>query len=362
MGHKARSLRTRLAWALTGLSVGAAVAVSLAFWGAEKYLEEDSQRRLLERSELGPDHPAARALIAYSDNLAERRDRWLVALTSGGIVLVGLAGWWFSGRLARATLKPFDELVGQIGGLDAEVRGGPRLLHSDDPDLQVIVGALNAHMSQLDAVIQRERAFASAASHELRTPLNVIGGASAVLSASSAAPAHVLGRIDRAVFQARRDLEALLALSRPTEPAPTQLLRVEPLLREVAAMHTDEGSAAAASLIWRVPGDLALPLNAGALSIVFGNLLRNSLRAARGGEIVVEADAHRVVVSDSGPGFPPEVLGATPHPLGARADGGSGLGLYIAHVLAGRQGWRLVLGAGPAGGARAELLFGAQVP
>lgn len=354
-------LRGRLAAALTGLSIVAAALVAFAFWIGEDYLERDSQQRLTTR-EAETAAPDGLALLAYNQDLARRRGTWLVLLLLGGTGAVSIAAWWLSGRIARAGLQPFADLVQQIRGLDTEVRGGPRLLHSTDPELQIIVGALNSHMGALDALIQRERAFSAAASHELRTPLSVIGGASAVLSALPQVPAAVLGRIDRAVAQARRDLEALLALTRASEPAATTPIRLDLLLPEVAALHVEADAGAGTQLHWTLPASLERPLSAGALSIVFGNVLRNALRSARGGEVRVEANEQGIVVSDSGPGFPPDMLGSTPHPRGGRSDGGSGLGLYIAHVLAQRQGWTLTLGQGASGGARVELLFGAKVP
>ena len=350
-------LRGRLAAALTALPVAAVALLALAFWAGEGYLESDSLQRLSVHESAG--RPASD--LAYNEGLVRRRHYWLFALLLGGTGAVGIAAWWLSGRITRAGLQPFGDLVEQIRGLDAEVRGGPRLLHSADPELQVIVSALNAHMAQLDALIQRERTFSAAASHELRTPLTVIGGASAVLSGTPGVPPAVLGRIDRAVAQASRDLEALLALSRPREPGSGVHVRLDQLLPEIAALHLEADPGPGTRLDWDMTAPVARELSAGALSIVFGNVLRNALRAARGGEVRVTATAEGFSVSDNGPGFPPDVLGAPLHPLGARSDGGSGLGLYIAQSLAQRQGWRLSLGAAAGGGARVELLFSPPV-
>ena len=354
-------LRGRIATALTGLSVAAAALLGLGFWGAEEYLERDSQKRLISREAEAGAPAGAQALITYNEDLARRRGYWLFALLVGGTAGVGIAAWWLSGRIAQAGLQPFGALVDQIRRLDPEARGGGRLLHSDDPELQVIVAALNAHMAQLDALLQRERTFSAAASHELRTPLNVIGGASAVLAAAPQVPANVLARIDRAVAQARRDLEALLALSRPRETGELPVVRVDQLLPEIATLYMEADPGAGTTLSWDIAGPVEQRLPAGALSIVFGNALRNALRAARGGEVRVQLTPQSIVVTDSGPGFPPEVVSAPLHPLGARSDGGSGLGLYIAQTLAQRYGWTLALGRGEGGGARVELQFGAQV-
>ena len=351
-------LRGRLAAALTTLAAGAAALLALAFWAGEEYLERDSLQSLLSHeAAAGRDTPAERALLAYNEDLTQRRAYWLFALLFTGTGAVAVTAWWLSGRVARAGLQPLGELVGQIRALDVEARGGPRLLHSADPELQVIVAALNAHMAQLDALIQRERIFSAAASHELRTPLTVIGGASAVLSGLPQVPAAVLGRIDRAVAQARRDLEALLALSRATDAEHHAPLRLDLLLPEIAALHLEADADAGTRVHWDMTPPVERTLSAGALSIVFGNILRNALHAARGGEVRIAVNGSGLSVSDNGPGLPPELLTLPLQPLGTRSDGGSGLGLYIAQNLARRQGWQLSLGRSEAGGARVELQF-----
>jgi signal transduction histidine kinase len=353
-------LRGRLAAALTGLAVAASTLLAIAFWSGEKYLERTSLERLAEheQQQAAATLPSGRAAsLDYSTDLARQRGYWLLALLLGGTALVAAVAWWLSGRIARRSLRPLDELVEQIRGIDLERRDHRLSTDSRDPELKVIVAALNAHMAQLDAYVQRERAFAAAASHELRTPLMVIGGAAAVLGELPQVPPNVLRRIDRAVAQARRDLEALLALSRGREVEAGSRQRLDLLLPEIASLHAAADGDAGTRIHWDMPGPVERDVSAGALSIIFGNVLRNALRAARGGDVRIQVGAGAISVSDSGPGLPDDLIERPSQPLGVRSDGGSGLGLYIAQTLAHRHGWSLTLGRAEGGGARVELRF-----
>lgn len=355
----APGLRGRLALALTALSASMALLLALAFWAGEGWLERNSMRELTRHeTRTSAITLAEQADLAYAEDLTRRRAYWLATLLLGGTAAVAGMAWWLSGRIARRSLLPLGELVEQIRGIDLEQRQHRLTLASPDPELQVIVSALNAHMAELDALVERERAFAAAASHELRTPLTVIGGAAAVLAELPQVPVAVLARIERAVTHARQDLEALLALSRGREPAPASLARLDLLLPDIVAVHRDAIADTGTRLHWDISGPVERRLAVGPLAIIFRNLLRNAVRAAKGGEIRIKVTADGIEVADNGPGLPAELLrGAALTAPAARRDGGSGMGLYIAQVLAQREGWTLAFKAAPGGGACVELRF-----
>lgn len=404
-------LRRRLALALLGLTVAAATFQGLCFWALEYWIERDSLIRLLGREldymietggtpsseppgvgslrqryyrsdqatplhpdiaalepgwhgdvtiggrhhlvlvrELGPG--AGRAYLAYdSRRLQVRGKRQLVSFLFGLAVVVVIA-LWGAQRLAREALTPLAGLVRQIRALDPEQRG-PRLIAVGDPELNVISDALNAHMERLDAVIERERAFSSAASHELRTPLTVIRGAVELLEAGAPDPGKPLARISRAVAQAQADLDALLALSRLRESPPSRVLDLDRLLPEWAELD----DAHSARLEWRLT-PMRLVASPGSVHVIFSNLLRNAFRAAGPtGTVIVETGDHALRVIDNGPGVPPNELPLVFEPHFRGRDGGTGIGLYVARTLARRHGWRLSLDNRDDGGAIAELRF-----
>jgi len=93
------------------------------------------------------------------------------------------------------------------------------------------------------------------------------------------------------------------------------------------------------------------------------NLFNNAADAGRLVEVAQswDADGLTIEVRDDGPGFPADVLaqaGRVPFPAHA---GGSGIGLFLAHVAIGRLGGNLTLCNGSGGGiARIRLPLGEQ--
>lgn len=404
-------LRQRLALALVGLTVAAAVIQGVCFWAVETWIDRDSLASLLGREldymivtgaktsseppgvgslrqryyrtgqaaplppELaaleagwhedvtlgGRSHlvlvrevaPDDRAYLAYDSRRLQQRGRHQLLSFGFGLAVVVVIALWSARRLARQALQPLDGLVDQIRLLDPEQRG-QRLAAVPDDDLTVISDALNAYMARFDAVIERERAFSSAASHELRTPLTVIGGAVELLAAGVPDPKRPLARISRALAQAHADLDALLALSRLREAAPSAVLDLDRLLPEWAELDDTTTT----RLDWQL-APLQLTASPGSVHVIFSNLLRNAVRAAGPqGTVTVALDGRTLRVVDDGPGIPADELPLVFEPHFRGRDGGTGIGLYVSRALARRHGWRLTLdNRRDRRGAIAELRF-----
>jgi signal transduction histidine kinase len=117
--------------------------------------------------------------------------------------------------------------------------------------------------------------------------------------------------------------------------------------------------------------DLSLDVRAGTqvqgseglLAIAVQNLLDNAIRHARDHgavniDIACRGGRVELAVTDDGAGFADDqlpLLGQRFHRPEGSADGGSGLGLSIAHAIASLHGGGIVLGRSPAGGGRAVL-------
>jgi signal transduction histidine kinase len=103
--------------------------------------------------------------------------------------------------------------------------------------------------------------------------------------------------------------------------------------------------------------DGAIPARAANLAgLVLANLLANAIEAApRHGRVRLEAKrvegGVEFLVTDSGPGLPPEVREALFRPVRSTKRGGGGVGLAISHRLARHAGGELALVSSDARGA-----------
>ncbi len=392
-------LRRRLAASLISLSVGLASALAALLWLGSEWIESTTLDRVLQReldvyvnanfdpsktspavglrylrptlthettpaelADLGPgsyrdfqldggryhvvvrDVAAGdRAWLLYDVHVFSERERWLHAALVAGVGVIALAAWLMSGWIARRALGPFEDLVARIRAVDPAQRGQRLESWEEDGDLDIIVAALNDHMARLDALIERERAFASAASHELRTPLAAIRGAADVLALMPDAPPQVLERIQRGVADAVADLDALLALSLGRELPASHEIVLEKFLPEVAEPYLKAAEEQQTRIVWESSDSARMRAPAALLAIVFTNLLRNAIRATPGGEVRIAFDRHAIRVADEGEGMTPEQLKSVFEPGAKSRHGGSGMGLYIARTLAQRCGWTLTL-------------------
>ena len=328
---------------------------NLAGLGAGSYrdFEIDAQRYHVLVRELAP---GDRAWLLYDVRDFQRREQWTDRALVAGVLLCGLLAWLASGAVARRALQPLHALVRSIQQLPLDTAGARLQHHTDEGELGVIVDALNQRIAEIEALLVRERAFASASAHELRTPLTVIRNAAELAQAVPAQRAEAVARIERALRRASDTLDALLALSRAHEPPRAETLELSALLQQWAEPHLKDAQADGTQLVWSL-APLTRSVPASVLGIIFTNLLRNALRAARGREVRVSLSQGLLAVEDNGDGIPAEDLPQVFEPGTRGAHGGSGMGLYISKILADRQGWTLSLASAEGKGTRAELRF-----
>lgn len=306
-------------------------------------------------------------------------------LVIAGAVLAGLgaaAGY----LLARRVLRPVRDagkaaaLMAQ-GDLDIRLPEGSDEFGTMNASFNRMAENLRGRMTDLEEGQARERRSVADVAHELRTPVAaLVGEVSLLMSRLEADPAAASPEVARLatllagdVGRLRRLVDDLLEISRLDAHAveafiePVDLI---PFLDQVVGTH---GWASAVS-ISRAEGGESTVVRADKrlLERIIVNLLQNALQhgappvqmevvpgvtagsmdgaAGAGGEAFIE-----VIVTDSGPGIPPERL---PHLFDrfyksdpSRSSGrGSGLGLAIARANARLLGGELTAeGAAPPG-------------
>ncbi len=197
--------------------------------------------------------------------------------------------------------------------------------------------------------------------HELRNPLGVIESSAFILRRKLPAEPTLtrhLERVSRQVAACHRIVEDLLHLARDT-PARLESLGVrEAFEQALEEAQLDSGIQIQFSLTERVRAHA----DAGLLQRALVNLLRNAGQVlGNEGRVLLEARVTStemvLSVQDTGPGFPPAVLGSVFEPLVTTRAEGTGLGLALVHSVMLRHGGSARAHNPREGGARVQLHF-----
>ena len=275
--------------------------------------------------------------------------------------------------LADRLLRPLDRLVAAtreigIGALSRRVEE-PR----KPAELHALSHAFNGMLERLERAVDTLRRFTADASHELRTPLTAILGTAQVTLARERSAEELRETLEEIVEETQRTLalvEGLLTLARGEEAGTRlELLPVEliPLLEDVREIGEAlaHGKPVEVKLEADAPSATVVALGAeGPLRQLFLNLVGNAVKFTEAGHVTLRLSAPRededgrwveVAVEDTGPGIRPEEL---PHVFdrfyrgdAARAlEGGAGLGLAIARMVAERHGGTITAESEPGQG------------
>jgi two-component system OmpR family sensor kinase len=285
------------------------------------------------------------------DDQREVVARLTVLVAVGGpIVLLALSvlGW----VLAGAALRPVEELRSEAAAISLSEPDRRLPVPDTGDELQRLTETLNAMLDRVHDALDRERRFVDEASHELRTPVGVLK-AEVDLALKGSRSRDELEAALRSIAQEaerlRRLTQDLLVLARSDRgrlPVHRADVDISSIIGRVAAEFEDRASGAgvrlrisASNVRARVDGDRVRQATE--------NLVDNALRhTPRGGEVELRAERDgsrlRIVVSDSGSGFPEDLLDRAFEPF-ARADDdregdGAGLGLTIVRAVAESHG------------------------
>ncbi|HET7756769.1 MAG TPA: ATP-binding protein [Steroidobacteraceae bacterium] len=247
-------------------------------------------------------------------------------------------------------------------------------------EVQPLVAALNGLLARLAAALGRERAFMADAAHELRTPLTALHLQMAMLARASSESERgaAMERLSQGVQRAIRLVEQLLALARqgPRTAPRRERVALEPLAREVITELLPLADARRIDLGLGASRPLTVSADPEALRTLLRNLVDNAVRySGDGGRVDVALEVQsqpggeprpQLIVSDTGPGIPPEERARVFDRFYRRAGTtppGSGLGLAIVKAIADAHGATVTLDAGADGrGLRVCVTFPAPAP
>jgi signal transduction histidine kinase len=297
----------------------------------------------------------------------------------------GLVGSWL---IARSLARPLNELTGAMA-----IVGSGRLDHPITSDSRDEVGelarafgrmteSLRQKVAQLEhtqaQLVQSEKLasigeMSAAVAHGLRNPLASLRAAAQLVQRHPGSPgtAEQLKAIVEEVDRLDRRITHLLSFSRPApfhplaEGVPRLVEGLLPVFRQPLRERGVE-------LLVEFPPDLPeVRVDPLQLEQALIEIVSNALDAMpRGGQLRIGASVNgspverpsvKVVIADTGPGIPPQVLPSICEPFFTTRQEGTGLGLAIAKRYVEQNGGTLEISSHP-GGTTVEVRLPAVAP
>jgi len=308
--------------------------------------------------------------IAFQSGAKPRVDRAILDTVVSLSVLTVILALLIIFVVQREVLRPLSLLAGSMRVL-GEGQPGPPLPVRRRDEFGAVAEAFNRmagqlemarqrilndseHMAELEQQLRRGATLAvagklaSSVAHEVGTPLNIISGRAEMLLRSL--PAEDAGRADLQAIIEQIDrisgiIRSLLDTVRPQKPE-LEAVSLRPVVERLVPLLARLRHRDGISVVTDIPPDLPqIAADPGQLQQVLINLLMNAIEAvAPGGRVGVTARACArndrpgvaAMVTDSGPGISPAVVGKifepffTTKPMGQ----GTGLGLAICRDIA----------------------------
>ena len=295
---------------------------------------------------------SVRQSTAESEELLAGIDRAVLLGMAGAVLVVGGIASYAAGQISRR-LTLGAQAARRIAHGDTTTRVSDIIDYGSD-EVADFAQAVDFAVERLTERIESEQRFTADLAHEMRTPLTGLVNATNLLEEESRPAELVKERVARMQVL----VEDLLEVSRlDAGRAETHLGSVAVDGTMHSLMSTLEGSGALAGhdvSVTYEAGDARITTDQRRFERIITNLLVN---AVKHGEDPIRVEVHpdRIVVADSGPGYPPDILATGPTRFVSAGGGGMGLGLVIAQGQARLLGMTIEFAND--GGAQATVRF-----
>lgn len=289
------------------------------------------------------------ATLSDMNEALQRLFRVMVTIGPVAILLTAGAGW----LLAGAALLPVEQMSREAAAVSASEPARRLPVPRTGDELEHLAATLNSMLDRLQEAIERERRFVDNASHELRTPLATLRAAIELALARRREAPELEASLRSAqedVNHLQRLAEDLLVLARSRGGRlPVRRVQMRLATLVTRSLELIDGQARNAGVRIEVEAaDDEVKLDPDRMHQALQNLLENAIRhSPSGGVVRVSAGRTgsfvRIVVTDSGPGFPPDLLTGAFEPFmrgssKAASPSGNGLGLTIVRAVAEAHG------------------------
>ena len=317
-----------------------------------------------------------RAFVLVGTSLQDRRDAMLqlaATFAIGGplaLAILSAAGW----LLAGAALRPVERMRSEAAEISSAAETRRLTTPPSDDEVARLAATLNRMLDRIQASAETERRFLDQASHELRTPIGILRSEVELALSRSRTEDELVAALESVSAEANHLsllADDLLVLSRAQQG--NLPLHLEPVsLRALAAAASDRFDAAARRAGVHLEVDVSettLEADPVRLRQALDNLLANALRHTGSGDSIRVSSGSadgwtRLVVEDTGPGFPRAIVDRVFEPF-VRADGddsdGTGLGLPIVRAIAEAHGGSSTADNRPEGGARVTVSIPSRI-
>ncbi|MFW5722127.1 MAG: sensor histidine kinase [Desulfohalobiaceae bacterium] len=223
---------------------------------------------------------------------------------------------------------------------------------------------LERELHQNERLASMGRMVASIA-HEIRNPLGIIRSSAELLHKKARKENDPNQRLLKAIHdeskRLSRTVNDFLDYARPRQPK-KDAVDLNRTLENVCVFLEQELQLGEVKVERRMPEKLTVQGDKDLLYRVFYNLMVNAIQAVQGpGTIIVAGsegpDAVEVSISDTGPGFDPDLLDKYLEPFYTRKETGTGLGLAIVRNIVESHGGSVQLGSADGRGAKVRLIF-----
>jgi heavy metal sensor kinase len=287
-----------------------------------------------------------------------------------GLFILVSGGWFLAGR----ALKPVDVMTRTIRRMSAENLNNRLRIENPDDEIGRLAATFNDLLVRVDHAVAKIRQFSSNVSHELRTPLTIMRGETEVALRWAKEPDQFREALQSSLEEITRMtgmIEKLLELEKVELGGTLNFETVDlaDIVREQAELLERRCANAEISLTISASDGIYVTGDRARLRQVMMNLADNAIKATPpGGTLslfcVAQANGTaEMTIQDTGSGIPLEHLGKIFDPFYRidsarnRTDGGTGLGLSLAHALVKAHRGRIDVQSAPGVGSTFRVIL-----
>lgn len=275
--------------------------------------------------------------------------------------------------IIRRFLEPvsrISKMTGEIAAGDysscLEIKGNDEL-SGLARDINHMTKQVKATVEYKEAQARQKQEFIYALSHEMRTPLTSVRGYAELVRNTDVSQEKQLEYMDYIISESGRMVEITETLRQVMLLQQEEMETEEIPLGDLAGwlQQMADRQLAGKDIAWRFEAEKGVVTgNRILVEIFFLNLLRNSYHACQDeGAVSVCLGEKKAVVEDNGTGMTKECMEHIYEPFyredrsRSRRLGGSGLGMYLCHYIAGRHNWKMKIESEKGVGTIIEVYF-----